>query len=363
MRFPLFLSVEHPQMNMRNRMKERVFFIIDCLMGIFNLYFLTMPQILLSIVIPIYNEEPVIVELNKRLQSLLNNIASAFPGFIEVIFIDDGSQDKSLEMLRGIASQESRYRVISLSRNFGHQNAITAGMDHAQGEAVVVIDADLQDPPEVILEMLQKWKVGFDIVYAIRSEREGESLFKRLTASLFYRFMRKMIGIKMPLDAGDFRLMSRRVILTLHALRESNRFVRGLVAWTGFKSSSIYYKREKRFAGTTKYPLRKMIKFAFDGITTFSTIPLRAATWLGLFSGLVALVAAGWAVYEKFFGEGVIQGWTTIMLAVALGSSAQLLMIGILGEYIGRIFDEVKRRPLYLISEQINLKPPSKDIS
>ena len=304
----------------------------------------------LTLVIPIYNEEPVIPELDRRLKEFFQKCPLAY----EVIFVNDGSVDRSLELLKNISAQSSHYTVLSLSRNFGHQNAITAGMDHAQGDAVVVIDADLQDPPEVILEMVKKWQEGFDIVYAIRSERDGESFFKKITANLFYRFMRKMVGIKMPLDAGDFRLMSRRSILTLNALRETNRFIRGLVAWTGFKSTEVHYKREKRFAGTTKYPLRKMLKFAFDGITTFSTVPLRVATWLGLFSGLVAMTAAGWAVYEKFFAEGVVQGWTTIMLAVALGSSAQLLMIGILGEYIGRIFEEVKRRPLYVVQESIN---------
>ncbi len=314
-----------------------------------------MSSILLSIVIPIYNEALVIDELDTRLQGLLSTIQTSFPGNIEVIFVDDGSRDHSLDRLKALALSESRYRVISLSRNFGHQNAITAGMDYATGEAVVVIDADLQDPPETIIELMAKWREGFDIVYAVRREREGESLFKRVTASLYYRFMRKMVGIQFPLDAGDFRLMSRRVVLTLNSLRESNRFIRGLVAWMGFKNASVFYKREKRFAGETKYPLRKMIKFAFDGMTNFSTVPLRAATWLGLFSGLVAMTAAGWALYEKFFGEGVVQGWTTIMLAVALGSSAQLLMIGILGEYIGRIFDEVKKRPLYLVQEELNV--------
>ena len=245
--------------------------------------------------------------------------------------------------------------MLSLSRNFGHQMAITAGLDRASGDAVVVMDADLQDPPEVVRQMVARWREGFDVVFGVRSRRHGETVFKKLTAAIFYRLLRGMLGdVSIPIDAGDFRLMSRAVVLTLRALRERHRFVRGLVWWVGFRQTSVSYERPARFAGETKYPLRRMLRFAIDGITSFSTVPLRMATWLGVLAGLVALGGVGWALYSKFFG-GVVRGWTTIMILVGLGSSAQLLMTGILGEYVGRIYEEVKRRPLYVVDGEINL--------
>lgn len=309
---------------------------------------------ILSLIIPIFNEEAVIPELHRRLEIFLKEVNETW----EVLFVNDGSKDRSLTLLREIAHQDKRYKIISFSRNFGHQFAITAGLDRASGEAVIVMDADLQDPPEVVREMIARWREGYDIVYGIRKSRQGETLFKRLSASLYYRVLRKMVGIAIPKDAGDFRLMSRPVVLTLRSLRESNRFIRGMVAWLGFRQSAVYFERSARFAGETKFPLRKMIRFAIDGITSFSTIPLRLATWLGAFSGLVAIVTALWSIYIKLFTGTAIPGWTTIMIAVSLGSSAQLLMTGILGEYIGRIFDEVKRRPLYVVSEEHNFTPP-----
>jgi dolichol-phosphate mannosyltransferase len=224
------------------------------------------------------------------------------------------------------------------------------------------MDADLQDPPEVVGQMLARWRDGFDVVFGVRSRRHGESSFKRFTAALFYRVLRTLLGsMSIPVDAGDFRLMSRPVVLTLRALREQHRFVRGLVWWVGFRQTAVTYERPGRFAGETKYPLRKMMRFAIDGITSFSTVPLRMATWLGLLAGLVAIGGVGWALYSKFFG-GVVRGWTTIMILVGLGSSAQLLMTGILGEYVGRIYEEVKRRPLYVVRDEVNLpaaeRPP-----
>ena len=262
--------------------------------------------------------------------------------------------------MKDLAAAEPRYKVLSLSRNFGHQMAITAGLDRANGDAVVVMDADLQDPPEVVSQMIARWREGFDVVFGVRSRRHGETAFKRLSASVYYRLLRAMLGgASIPVDAGDFRLMSRPVVLTLRALREQHRFVRGLVSWVGFRQTAVPYERPARFAGETKWPLRKMLHFAVDGITSFSTVPLRMATWLGLLAGLVAMGGVGWALYSKFFG-GVVRGWTTIMILVGLGSSAQLLMTGILGEYVGRIYEEVKRRPLYVVESEVNLStlPP-----
>jgi len=306
----------------------------------------------LSVVIPVFNEEETLPELDERLTAFLAELGETW----EVVFVDDGSHDRSLEMLRAMAAREPRYKVLSFSRNFGHQIAITAGVDWASGEAVVVMDADLQDPPEVVRDMLQRWREGYDVVYGVRSRRLGETIFKRLTAAIFYRLLRAMLGFEVPVDTGDFRLMSRPVVLTLRLLRERHRFVRGMVSWVGFKQTAVHYERHGRFAGETKYGLRKMIRFAMDGITSFSIVPLKLATWLGVFAGLVAVAVGAWALYEKVTGGGVVQGWTTIMLVVALGSSAQLLMTGILGEYVGRIYEEVKRRPLYTVAERLNVK-------
>jgi dolichol-phosphate mannosyltransferase len=314
----------------------------------------------LSLVLPVYNEEAIIPELDRRLRALLADVDGAAGGGVgdawEVIFVNDGSRDQSLSMLKELAAAEPRYKVLSLSRNFGHQMAITAGLDHADGEAVVVMDADLQDPPEVVRQMLARWREGFDVVFAVRSRRHGETAFKRLTAALYYRLLRVMLGgASIPIDAGDFRLMSRPVVLTLRALREQHRFVRGLVWWAGFRQTAVDYERPPRFAGETKYPFRKMLTFAIDGITSFSTIPLRMAIWFGLLAGVTAMAGGVWALWEKLFGTGTVKGWTTIMILVGLGSSAQLLMTGILGEYVGRIYEEVKRRPLYVVEGAINL--------
>ena len=305
----------------------------------------------LSIVLPVYNEEVVIPELDRRLREFLPVVGVTW----EVIFVNDGSKDRSLELLEVMARAEPRYRVFSFSRNFGHQMAITAGVDFARGEAVVIMDADLQDPPEVVAEMLQRWREGYDVVYGVRRTRQSETFFKRATAAAFYRLLRMMVGVSIPLDTGDFRLMSRRVVLTLRALRETSRFVRGMVAWVGFKQTAVHYERAGRFAGDTHYPLKKMLKFAMDGITSFSVVPLRIATWLGVLAGFIAILVALWAVYVRVFNVAtVVPGWTTIMIAVCLAASAQLLMTGILGEYVGRIYEEVKRRPLYVIQEKID---------
>jgi len=242
----------------------------------------------LTLVLPIFNEEEVIPELHKRLQGFLASLGLD----AEVVFVEDGSKDRSMELLGALAAEEPRYRVVSFARNFGHQRAITAGVDYARGKAVVVMDADLQDPPEVVLEMVAKWREGFDVVYGRRGKREGETWFKLLTAKIFYRLFAAMIPIEVPLDTGDFRLMSRSVVVALRQLRETHRFVRGMVAWLGFKQTAVIYDRPGRFAGETKYPLRKMLRFALDGITSFSTLPLRFATYLGVFTilGCVAVI-------------------------------------------------------------------------
>lgn len=317
----------------------------------------------LSLVLPVYNEEEIIPELDRRLRGFLAGVGGDVGESWEVIFVNDGSSDRSLTLLKELAATESRYKILSFARNFGHQMAITAGLDRAEGDAVVVMDADLQDPPEVVKEMVARWRDGFDVVFAIRSKRHGESWFKRLTAAVFYRFLRVMLGgVSIPADAGDFRLMSRPVVLTLRALREQHRFVRGMVAWVGFKQTAVVYERPARFAGETKFPLSKMLRFAIDGITSFSTVPLRMAIWLGVIAGVAALAGGLWAVYVKLLVRGVVPGWTTIMILVGMGSSAQLLMTGILGEYIGRIYEEVKRRPLYVVKDEVNLgsiDPPS----
>jgi len=303
-----------------------------------------------SLVLPIYNEEEVIPELHQRLQEFLTKLA--LPA--EVVFVNDGSRDKSMALLRGIAAAEPRYRVVSFARNFGHQRAITAGVDFARGKAVVVMDADLQDPPEVVLEMVAKWREGFDVVYGRRRKRAGETWFKLVTARAFYRLFAAMIPIQVPLDTGDFRLMSRRVILVLRELRETHRFVRGMVAWVGFKQTEVLYDRPGRFAGETKYPLRKMVSFAIDGITSFSVLPLRFATYMGMVMILGSVGVIVWALVAKYVLHQVVQGWTGIMIVVAVFASVQLLMIGILGEYIGRIYEEVKRRPLYIVGDTVN---------
>jgi polyisoprenyl-phosphate glycosyltransferase len=305
----------------------------------------------LSLVLPIYNEQEVIPELHLRLQGFL----AALPVSAEVLFVDDGSRDTSMPLLRELAATEPRYRVVSFARNFGHQTAITAGVDFARGEAVVVMDADLQDPPEVVLEMVAKWRAGFDVVYGRRRQRQGETWFKLLTARAFYRVFAAMIPIEVPLDTGDFRLMSRRVVVALRELRETHRFVRGMVAWVGFKQTEVLYDRPARFAGETKYPLRKMVRFALDGITSFSVLPLRFATYMGMLMILASVGVIVWALVAKYAMHQVVQGWTAIMIVIAVFSGVQLLMIGILGEYIGRIYEEVKRRPLYVVGDTVNV--------
>lgn len=293
-------------------------------------------------------------ELHRRLGGFLSNLTSIGDAW-EVILVDDGSRDRSPELLAELAAQDPRYRVLHFARNFGHQAAITAGLDRAEGDAVVVMDADLQDPPEVVAEMLDRWREGFDVVYGVRNQRRGESLFKRATAAAFYRLLVMGLGVNIPVDAGDFRLLGRPVVLVLRTLRERHRFLRGLVSWLGFRQTAVRYDRPERFAGETKYPLRKMLRFALDGITSFSITPLRMAIWFGVAAGLVATGLGAWALYVKLFTDRTIPGWATLMVMVSLGSSVQLLVLGVLGEYVGRIYEELKRRPLYVVAKERNL--------
>jgi len=305
----------------------------------------------LSLVLPIFNEEAVLPELEARLAEF----AEKLPAGTEIIFVDDGSKDTSLALLRGMAEGRPERKVLAFSRNFGHQVAITAGIDYARGEAVVVMDADLQDPPEVVLEMVEKWREGYDVVYGKRRSRAGETWFKLVTARWFYRIFAAMIPIEVPLDTGDFRLMSRRVVVALRELREVHRFVRGMVSWVGFRQTAVLYDRAGRFAGETKYPLRKMVRFAVDGITSFSILPLRVATYAGALIAFLAIGVAVWAVVAHVVFHATVPGWTAMTVLVSLLAAVQLLMIGILGEYVGRIYEQVKARPLYVLRETQNM--------
>ncbi len=310
---------------------------------------MTAPHPKYSIVVPIFNEEEIIPELHRRMSAMLDGL----DGPSELIMVNDGSRDRSLELMRDLAAGNARVKVLSFSRNFGHQMAITAGIDYAVGDAVVVIDADLQDPPEVIPDLIQAWQNGAELVYAVRSERKGETFFKKFTASFFYRLIASMTDLKIPSDSGDFRLMDRKVVEALKQVREHHRFMRGLSVWVGFKQTGVFYARQERFAGVTKYPLKKMVRFATDGITSFSYVPLQLATTFGfVFAGL-ALVAIPVVAVLRAFGNDFFTGQATTLLSVLLLGGVQLIFLGIIGEYLGRIYDEVKKRPLYIVSEKI----------
>ena len=304
-----------------------------------------------SVVVPCYNEEEVLRELHRRVTRVLRKVA----GDWELILVNDGSADRTLELIREIASEDPHVRGVDLSRNFGHQLALTAGLDQARGQAIIMIDADLQDPPELFGRMIEKWHQGADVVYAVRKKRRGESWFKLATASLFYRLLRLSTQIAIPLDTGDFRLIDRRALAAVLSIRESNRFLRGLFGWVGFRQEPVYYVRRERFAGETKYPFGKMLRFAIDGLTSFSTAPLRLAVWLGLASAGLAFVYGLKVLYEGLTG-GTVPGWASTTLSVLFIGGIQLFTIGVLGEYIGRIYDEVKRRPLYLVREVFGAK-------
>jgi glycosyltransferase involved in cell wall biosynthesis len=307
---------------------------------------------LISVVVPCYNEEAVIGVTHPRLNAAMAALHVSY----EIIYINDGSRDRTLSLLKGIQQTDAHVRVVSFSRNFGHQIAVTAGIDHAKGDAIVIIDADLQDPPELIGEMISKWREGFDVVYGRRASREGESGFKLFTARYFYRLLNRLSDTPIPLDTGDFRLIDRAVADAMRAMPEHDRFLRGMVAWLGFRQYALEYKRDARVAGETKYPLRKMIRFAADGILSFSVSPLRVSLWLGL---LIAAITACGIVYElamALFAHRGVDGWTSLVLIILMMSGVQLTMLGFVGEYVGRIYREGKRRPLYLVRERYGFK-------
>ena len=307
---------------------------------------------LLSVIIPVYYEEAVVQTCYKELKRVMLKNKWQY----EFVFVNDGSKDKTLELLREISKADINVKVIDFSRNFGHQVAVTAGIFHCTGDVAVIIDADLQDPPHVIEEMVVKWKEGFDVVYAKRKKRKGETFFKLVTAKYFYRFLHYMAEIEIPMDTGDFRLMDRRVVEAFKQMPERNRFVRGMVSWVGFDQTYVEYERDERFAGETKYPFKKMVRFAMDGIISFSTKPLKMVRSLGFITIIIAIGLLLYSLISKFIMYSVVSGWTSLMVAITFFSGVQLFSIGLLGEYIARIYDEGKGRPLYIIKEKINCK-------
>ena len=303
---------------------------------------------LLSVIVPCYNEEAVIGETIRRLDAFCAEMDNFD---VELIFIDDGSRDRTRDLLRQYAAANPRIKLIGFARNFGHQIAVTAGIDSANGDAVVLIDADLQDPPEVIHQMIAKWQEGYDVVYGTRTERPGESAFKLAAARGFYRLLNRLSDVPIPLDTGDFRLMGRNVVDVLRAMPERDRFLRGMVSWVGFRQVALPYRRAERFAGESKYPLRKMLRFATDGILSFSTKPLQLSIGLGIFSAFLALLGILYAILVRLLTDNWVEGWAAIMVAVLFIGGIQLISVGVLGEYVGKIYGEIKQRPLYVVSE------------
>jgi len=308
---------------------------------------------LISIVVPCFNEEEVLRSTNRRLVMVLEQLSLSF----EILYVDDGSTDATPEILRELQALDERIRVIRFSRNFGHQMAITAGLEHAAGDAVAIIDADLQDPPEVLADFVAKWTEGFQVVYGVRTERDGETAFKLWTAKIFYRTMGNLSDTEIPLDTGDFRLMDRLVVDALLAMPERDRFVRGMVSWLGFSQAAVPYHRAVRAAGVTKFSFFKMVKFATDGIVSFSILPLRLATWVGFAASGIALLGVLITVVERLIGvEGLVRGWASVLVAILFIGGVQLICMGIIGEYVGRIYGESKRRPLYVVRERLGFE-------
>jgi len=300
-----------------------------------------------SIIAPIYNEVDNLPVLYSRVSEVMNGTEEAW----ELILVDDGSKDGSNEVIRKLASADERVRPVIFARNFGHQIAVTAGLDYSRGDAVIIIDADLQDPPEVIHDLIAKWREGYEVVYAVRKEREGETWFKKTTAALFYRIIYRITDVKIPLDTGDFRLVDRKVVNIMSKMRERHRFLRGIGAWVGFKQIGVEYNRAARFAGETKYPLKKMLKLALNAITGFSYFPLQVATYIGFISAGLSILAIPVVIVLRLISAPQLTGQATTLIMVLFLGGVQLISIGIIGEYIGRIYDEVKGRPLYIVAE------------
>lgn len=310
-----------------------------------------------SIVAPIYNEEGNIQRLYERIKEVMDSTGDAW----ELVTVNDGSRDRSLEMLEELSAHDPRVKVVNFARNFGHQIAVTAGLDYTSGDAVVIIDADLQDPPELILEMIERWQAGYQVVYAVRQERKGESWFKLMTAKVFYRLIYRITDVNIPLDTGDFRLMDRLVVDALQSMREHNRFIRGMTSWIGFKQTGVSYVREERFAGETKYPLRKMVRFAMDAITGFSYFPLQVMIYVSLVLGFLAILAIPViSILRIVLGPGFMGGQVSTIVLLLLLSSFQLFFLFIMGQYVARIYDEVRNRPLYIVASKAGFDPAQK---
>ena len=307
-----------------------------------------MPKIKLSVIAPVCNEESCILEFYKRLEPVMHNMGHDF----EIIFVNDGSKDRSLAILKELRQNDPHVKILSFSRNFGHQIAVKAGIDAAQGDAVIMIDSDLQDPPEVIPQLVTKWQEGYDVVNTVHAERKGDSFLKRIAATLFYRLIKSISNVDLPLEAGDFKLISRAVASELKQLTERNLYLRGLTSWLGFKQGEIQIKRSPRFAGRTKYSTRKMLQLAWNGITHFSFLPLQISTYLGFATLLVSLTWIFRSLYVHFVLRITVPGWTSLMVAVLLLGSVQLITLGILGSYVAHNYDEVRSRPLYVIQEK-----------
>jgi polyisoprenyl-phosphate glycosyltransferase len=303
----------------------------------------------ISIVAPVYNEAETLPHFYQRIIAVMERIGATF----EMILVNDGSVDGSYSLMRGLHEHDPRVRVIDFSRNFGHQVAISAGLDSARGDAVIILDSDLQDPPEVIPRMVERWRDGAEVIYAQRTKRPGETRFKLLTAAAFYRLIERITSVNIPRDTGDFRLLDRRVVDALVTMREQHRFMRGLSAWVGFRQEAVPYERQERFAGQTKYPLQKMIRFSMDAITSFSHVPLQLATTFGFVLAAVSLVGILVAAFLRLFTGAIVGQASTLILVLFLGG-IQLIFLGIIGEYLGRIYDEVRARPLYIVREKLD---------
>lgn len=310
---------------------------------------------LLSVVIPFFNEEEVIEALYAKLTETWDRLSAEFGAEWELICINDGSSDRTAEILQELHRQDKRLKILELSRNYGQQIALSAGLDYSQGDAVIIMDADLQDPPELIREMIQEWQKGFHMVYAVRKTRRGETYFKKLTARLFYQSMRSLMRVDIPMDTGEFRLMDKRMVQEIRLMRERHRFLRGISNWIGFKQKGIFFERAGRYAGQTKYPLRMMLRYALDAVTSFSYQPLYMASYLGFLLSLIALIGAVLAVILRLAGNNILEGQATTLVSVLLLGGVQLISVGVIGAYIGRIYDEVKGRPLYIVGKVYGL--------
>jgi len=305
-----------------------------------------------TIIAPIYNEVENIPLLYTRVSEVMAQTGEPW----EFVMVDDGSSDGSTEAILELKAQDEKVKPVIFARNFGHQIAVTAGLDYSSGEAVIIIDADLQDPPEVILDLIQKWKEGFEVVYAVRSKRVGETWFKLFTASVFYRLIQRITDVNIPMNTGDFRLLDRKVVQVLNGMREKHRFLRGMSVWVGFKQTGVEYERAERFAGETKYPLKKMIRFASDAITGFSYFPLQLAMYLGFIAAGISIISIPFVIVLRLNGSQAFSGQATTLIAVLFLGGVQLISLGLLGEYIGRLYDEAKGRPLYITRENMEVE-------